>query len=91
MDEIVGKNSNQKVYVATDDVEILMDLKNKYPDNVVTQANSSPSRRTSEGIKFALYEMLILAGAKTLYASYFSTFSLMAHCIGKNEIIVLKK
>ncbi len=90
IEEIVKENKDARIYLATDDQNILMDLKKKYPDNIVSEASGAVSRRTAEGIQFALYEMLILAGAKTLYASFFSTFSLIANCIGKNEMIVLK-
>ena len=89
--DIIEKNSKAKIYIATDDVDVLNIFKEKFPNNVISELNGNLSRRTSDGIQFALYEMLILAGAKTLYASYFSTFSSLANCIGKNEIIVVKK
>ncbi|WP_051688645.1 hypothetical protein [Butyrivibrio sp. AE2032] len=91
MEELIGSDDKIKVYVATDDEAILKDLKDKYPQNVYSEATKAVSRRTSEGIQFALYEMLILAGAKNLYASYYSTFSSMASCIGRNNITILKK
>ncbi|WP_026520230.1 hypothetical protein [Butyrivibrio sp. FCS006] len=87
--EIVKEKNDARIYLATDDSGILKDLKEKYPDNIFSEASGAVSRRTAEGIRFALYEMLILAGARTLYGSYFSTFSLIANCIGKNEMVVL--
>ncbi|MBO5622926.1 MAG: hypothetical protein J5959_15015, partial [Butyrivibrio sp.] len=89
--DIVKEKSDARIYLATDDSGILKDLKEKYPDNIFSEASGAVSRRTAEGIRFALYEMLILAGARTLYGSYFSTFSLIANCIGKNEMVVLHK
>ena len=90
MKKLVEADPEAQVYLATDDQGILEDMRNKYPANVLSEASSAVSRRTKEGIQFALYEMLILAGARNLYASYFSTFSSVASYIGGNNIIVLK-
>ena len=83
--------SKKKIYIATDDSDILVDLKNRYPENIVSEANSGVSRTSSEGMQFALYEMLILSGADTLYASYGSTFTVIAHVISGNRLEVLSK
>ncbi len=92
IDKIVGQNPAIKIYVATDDKEILKDLQSKYPHNIISEAlGNSLSRRSTEGIQFALYEMLIMAGAKTIYASYGSTFSQIANLIGGNKMIVVKR
>ncbi len=90
VDEIVGLNSETKIYIATDDLEILEDMKIKWPENIIYSESKAISRHSREGIRFALYEMLILAGAKTIYASYGSTFSQIANLIGSNEMVVLK-
>lgn len=79
----------QNIYIATDDIDILEDLKSKYPDRIYSEASTAVSRSTSEGIKFALYEMLILSGAETLYASYGSTFTKIANAIGNNRMETL--
>lgn len=91
IEELIREKADAKIYIATDDAAILDDLRKKYPEHIFSEATKSVSRRTTEGIQFAVYEMLILAGAKTLYASFFSTFSLIANCIGGNEMIVVKK
>ncbi|WP_022768214.1 hypothetical protein [Butyrivibrio sp. NC2007] len=83
--------NNKKIYVATDDSEILGDLMTKYPDRIYSEANSTVSRMSSEGMRFALYEMLILSGAETLYASYGSTFTVIANAIGHNKMIIVSK
>lgn len=89
--EIIGIEHDAKIYIATDDLAILNDLIAKWPDNIIYTKVDSISRRSTEGIQFALYEMLILAGARTIYASYGSTFSQIANLIGGNEMIVVKK
>ena len=88
-----GKNAGRKIYIATDDAGILNDLKAKYSGNIVSEANTAVSRTSAEGMRFALYEMLILSGAETLYASYGSTFTVIANAIGNNrmETMVLNK
>lgn len=89
--EIVTVDSDRKIYVATDDLGILNDMKDKWPENIIFLPSKVISRRSTEGIQFALYEMLILAGAETIYASYGSTFSQIANLIGGNEMVVVKK
>ena len=69
----------------------MADLKKRYPQNILSENAGKVSRTSNEGMKFALYEMLILAGADTIYASYGSTFTVVANAIGQNEMIVLKK
>lgn len=91
IEELVAKNVNHKIYIATDDENILYDLKEKYPQNILSEAMCETSRTSSVGMKFALFEMLILAGAETLYASFGSTFTIIANAVGGNEMVVLKK
>ena len=90
IEELVKENPSKKIYVATDDKAILDDLKSRYPSNVVSEATEAVSRRTAEGIRFAVYEMLILAGAEKIYASFGSTFTIIANSIGHNSIETLK-
>ena len=88
--DLRGGIVKKKIYIATDDSGILDDLRNRYPDAIVSEANSGVSRTSSEGMQFALYEMLILSGAETLYASYGSTFTVIANAIGSNRLVVLE-
>lgn len=88
---LVAQNPERKIYVATDDMAILEQLKDKYPENILSEASGAADRKSREGIRFALYEMLILANARRIYASFGSTFSLIANLIGNNEIVVVKK
>lgn len=89
--EIVASDSGKKIYVATDDLSILADMKDKWPENIIFSPAEAITRRSREGIQFALYEMLILAGAETIYASYGSTFSKIANLISGNEMVVMQK
>ena len=90
IDELVQRDSEHRIYLATDDAGIQADLMSKYPANILPKENGPVSRLSVEGMKFALYEMLILAGADTIYASFGSTFTIIANAIGRNEMIVLK-
>ena len=83
--------ANNKIYIATDDANILKDIIAKYPSNICSEANTAASRTSSEGMRFALYEMLILSGAETLYASYGSTFTVIANAIGGNSMVTLTR
>lgn len=88
--ELVEEDNILKVYVATDDTDIISDLSRKYPNNVLSESSGNISRTSSEGIQFALYELLILAHAHTIYASFGSTFTQVASIVGRNEIETLK-
>ena len=90
-ERLIKSDKSLKIYVATDDRTVYNNIKKLYPNNIFSEAISETSRGDSKGMKFALYEMLILAGAKILYASYGSTFAQIANLIGGNEMIVLKK
>ncbi len=92
--ELVGENDAIKIYVATDAPDILKKLEKQFPNNIISailKEDALPmlSRQSSEGMRFALLEMLILANAITIYASYGSTFSIIANTIGGNEMTVL--
>ena len=90
IEDLLGIDSNRRIYIATDDKSILDDLKKRYSGNIISAAKEASSRSDSEGMKFALYEMLILAGADTIYASYGSTFTVIANVISGNKMITLK-
>lgn len=88
-EEILKVDNARKIYIATDDAGILNDLKMRYPDNICSEASTAASRTSSEGMQFGLYEMLILSGAETLYASFGSTFTVIANAIGGNRMETL--
>lgn len=91
IDELLSVDANHRIYIATDDLGIMAELKDKYPLNILSESDSEVSRSSSEGMKYALYEMLILAGADALYASFGSTFTVIANAIGKNKMVVIQK
>ncbi len=81
--------NRKKIYIATDDKGILEDLRSRYPNIICSEAREEVSRTSAEGMVFALYEMLILSGAEVLYASYGSTFTVIANAIGGNRMETL--
>ncbi len=91
VERILTGDSARKIYIATDDARILNDFRSKYPKTICSEANTSVSRTSTEGMRFALYEMLILSGAECLYASYGSTFTVIANAISHNKMIIVSK
>lgn len=87
--QIIASDPDRKIYVATDDLAILQDMRSKWPDNIIFSPAESISRNSRRGIQFALYEMLILSRAETIFASFGSTFSQIANLIGGNKMEVL--
>jgi len=87
--QIIASDPDRKIYVATDDLTIIQNMRLKWPDNIMFSPAKTISRNSREGIQFALYEMLILSRAETIFASFGSTFSQIANLIGGNKMEVL--
>lgn len=91
MDSEVGANPETIFYVATDDAEVEMELKQKY--NVIAHKTfgDSKSRDSASGIKDAYVDMLCLSKCSKIYGSYGSSFSEMAALIGDIELEIVTK
>lgn len=82
--EHICADNGVRIYVATDDENLYFELKQKYGDNIIGR-DVKLSRSTQNGIEDAMIELCILAGAKKLYGSDWSSFSNIAHMYGNNE------
>lgn len=82
--EHIYADNGVRIYVATDDEKLYFELKQKYGENIIDR-DVRLSRSTPNGVEDAMLELCILAGAKKLYGSDWSSFSNIAHLYGKNE------
>ncbi len=82
--ELVRSDALVKIYLATDDENIFKEMVAKYPDNIILK-NVEVSRGSKKGMQDAALEFLLLANAKKLYGSFYSSYSSVAHIYGKNE------
>ena len=77
-------------YVATDDKEVEIILKNLFPGKILTFAKDY-SRTTVRGIQDAMVDLYSLSATCKIYGSYFSSFSDIASRIGNIPLQIIKK
>lgn len=76
------------VFLATDDPEVSVYFKGKYPNAVITYPKTF-GRNTKEGMMDAVLELYLLAGTKKIYGSYWSSFSGVAKRIYGTDLEIL--
>lgn len=89
-EEIALAEGDVTFYLASDSFEVKTQIKDLFGDKIVT-AVEDVNRRTKQGIIDAFIELNILSKTDKIYATYNSSFSELAHFIGKTDFNVLKK
>jgi hypothetical protein len=84
------KNINTNFYLATDDLQTEIFLKDKFGDKILT-AKKDFSRVSKDGIKGAMIDLYSLAATKKIYGSFYSSFSDIASRIGNIPLEIIKK
>lgn len=84
------KNFDSTFFLATDDVDTEILLKNKFGNKILTNKKVF-SRITEEGIKGAVIDLYCLSATKKIYGSFYSSFSDIASRIGNIPLEILKK
>ncbi len=90
IEELIEKDDEVKIYIATDDASLWKKLKALYPNQIIDRTVNL-SRANENGMRDALLEMIICGNAKKLYGSEWSSFSKIAHLYGNNEYEVVVK
>lgn len=87
MQELVSQNANTKFYVATDTVALISLLRKKFPGKITTTDRDCDGR---DGfcIRFALTDMLALAGTKKILGSNWSSFTEAAERLGGKKALL---
>lgn len=89
IEESIKKDDKVRFYLATDDVIVKNDLREKYKNRIITM-NCPLQRDTEEGIVFALIELYTLASCSKIIGSYYSSFSELAAQIGNIPLETIK-
>lgn len=83
-------NSSISCFLATDDSQTKASLSSKFPNNIIINPRET-RRDTKEGMIDAAAEMLIMSECKTIYGSFWSSFSEIAAFYGGKELVVIKE
>jgi len=76
--EDLDKNPNQKFYLATDDKNEEKNIKEKFPNNIITHNKQSLDRTKKIGIIDSMIDLCHLSMCGKIYGSYYSSFSNVA-------------
>ncbi len=89
MERELEENSDAKFYIASDDNEVLREMKKRYGNKCIIFDNREASRLKEKGIIDATVELFALSKCKKILGSYNSTFSTTAALLGniKNEVV----
>ena len=90
IEQILSSESDARFYLASDDKEIILHLRNKYGEHIIVR-DKTFGRGSVEGMQDALIDMWILSGTKKIFGSYYSSFSEMASAIGSINLMIVKK
>lgn len=81
MEEALRKDPDTKFYVASDDISTKDELRIRFGHAVIT-SDLPLERRSAEGMKAALVELLLLSRTSEIWGSYYSTYSEAASILG---------
>lgn len=84
----ITASANAKFFLATDDDSEKVDICATFPGRVFTRDNVH-AREADGGIRDALIDLCLLASAKRIYGTFWSSFSREAARIGGAELIVV--
>lgn len=90
IDACLSRNPKSVFYVSSDDNSVKEDLKSLYGEHVMCNPETA-ARYTRIGEQDAVVELMLLAKARKIYGSYWSSFSEEAAKIGGADLEVLVK
>lgn len=80
----------RKVYIASDDVTIKNELKQKYKSSILMQDIEKVSRNSYNGMEEAVIDMVCLARSEKIYGSFWSSFSIVASYVYGTPLEILR-
>ncbi|MGN0161881.1 MAG: Nodulation protein Z (NodZ) [Lachnospiraceae bacterium] len=90
MQEELKEEPDTYFYLASDDKGVEEELRQVFPDRILTFSDKSLKRDDEQGIKDAYVEMLCLSSGSKIYGSFNSTFSVMASKFGNIPLYVVR-
>lgn len=86
----IAANPRATFYLATDDPQEEVAIKERFGERILTYKKQSLDRNEPQAIRDAVLDLFNLANCKKIYGSYYSSFSDTAAIIGNIEKIVVK-
>jgi hypothetical protein len=90
MDALIRQSATVKFYISTDSEEVFTNLKKIYTEKVFS-GTYKRTRRTTDGIIFALIDLYCLSRSKRILGSFYSSFSQMAAKMGNVPLEIVAK
>lgn len=90
-EEVLSESPEIKIFLATDDEELVWKMKERFPGRVICHDEKEFSRKNKLGMQDSVIDLLALSRCREIYGSYGSTFSKMASYIGGCKLTILER
>ena len=91
MEKEIGKDDRVTFYIASDDLDTILELKRRFGDRIYYMAEKNFERDSDKGIADAFAELICLSHANKIIGSFYSTYSRIAAMLSGIELEVVKK
>ena len=91
MEKEIEKDDRVTFYIASDDLDTILELKRRFGDRIYYMAEKNFERDSDKGIADAFAELICLSHANKIIGSFYSTYSRIAAMLSGIELEVVKK
>lgn len=91
MEKEIEKDDRVTFYIASDDLDTILELKRRFSDRIYYMAEKNFERDSDKGIADAFAELICLSHANKIIGSFYSTYSRIAAMLSGIELEVVKK
>lgn len=91
MEKEIEKDDRVTFYIASDDLDTILELKRSFGDRIYYMAEKNFERDSDKGIADAFAELICLSHANKIIGSFYSTYSRIAAMLSGIELEVVKK
>lgn len=91
MEREIEKDDRVTFYIASDDLDTILELKRRFGDRIYYMAEKNFERDSDKGIADAFAELICLSHANKIIGSFYSTYSRIAAMLSGIELEVVKK
>ncbi len=88
--DMIEKNAEAKFYLSTDDLQTEILFKDAFKNNIIIHENKKLDRNSKEGIQDAAVDMFALSKTSAIMGSWWSSYSIIAACIGKIKVEIIR-
>ena len=91
MEKEIETDDRGTFYIASDDLDTILELKRRFGDRIYYMAEKNFERDSDKGIADAFAELICLSHANKIIGSFYSTYSRIAAMLSGIELEVVKK